>query len=82
MKRKIMTTALLAVLFTSASAQMNRERNGYIGINIGPSFPTGELKADGLAKTGLNLSLINFGYVISNNVGIAAKLVGQLSPNR
>lgn len=72
-----MTTALLAVLFTSASAQMNRERNGYIGINIGPSFPTGELKADGLAKTGLNLSLINFGYVISSNFGIAAKWSGN-----
>lgn len=75
--KKTLLVSLLTLASTFAFSQSSRNRNGYIGINIGPSFPVGQLKNDGLAKTGLNVSLINFGYLFSNNLGIAAKLSGN-----
>ena len=77
MKKHFLITLLVLAIGSESFAQSNRDRNGYIGINIGPSFPTGELKNDGLAKTGHNLSLINFGYLFSDNLGIAAKWSGN-----
>src|SRR5690606_8846261 len=50
--------------------------NGYIGISIGPSIPIGEFKDEALANTGVNLSLINFGYLFNGRFGIAANWFG------
>lgn len=77
MKRNIVLALVTLAIGTQAFAQSPRERNGYIGISLGPSFPTGELKNDGLAKTGANISLVNFGYLFANNLGIAAKWSGN-----
>ena len=54
------------------------ERKGYIALTLGPAFPIGDFgdsdlnnaKA-GLAMTGFQISLINFGYRFSRNIGIA-----------
>ena len=53
-------------------------RKGYIAITLGAALPQGDFgdaeltnPASGLAKTGLQLNLINFGYRFSKNIGIA-----------
>lgn len=58
------------------------KRKGYIGLSIGPSIPVGDFadKSDGLAKTGLQLNLVNFGYLFSRNFGIAASWFGAANP--
>src|SRR5690606_36860084 len=52
------------------------KRKGYSGIRVGPSFPIGEFKEVGWANPGATLSLINFGYLFNNRVGIAANWFG------
>ncbi len=54
------------------------ERKGYIALTLGPAFPTGDFGSGdlsnpkaGLAKTGFQFNLINFGYRFSRNIGIA-----------
>ena len=48
-------------------------RKGFIGISIGPSFPIGDYSE---LPIGLNLSLIDFGYLFNKNIGIAGKWFG------
>ena len=55
-------------------------RRNYIGISLGPSIPIGDFAnndfspGSGFAKTGANLNLINFGYLITKNFGITANI--------
>jgi hypothetical protein len=63
-------------------------RKGYIGISLGPSFPLGDFaKKENFAfgtgltgpektSVGLQLNLINFGYLFSEHVGISAAWFG------
>lgn len=63
-------------------------RRGYIGLSLGPSFPIGDFAkkenfASGTGLTGpettsigLQLNLINFGYLFSEHVGIAGSWFG------
>jgi len=49
------------------------ERKGFIGLSIGPSFPIGDYSE---LPIGLNLSLIDFGYLFHKNFGVAGKWFG------
>ncbi len=58
------------------------ESKGYIGISLGPSFPMGDFKDGGTfagfgALTGLQISVINFGYLFTKNFGITANWFGS-----
>jgi hypothetical protein len=58
------------------------KRKGFIGSSLGASFPIGDFadKSDGLAKTGIHLNLINFGYLFSENFGVSAMWFGAANP--
>ncbi|MGD9581444.1 MAG: hypothetical protein AB7V50_08725 [Vampirovibrionia bacterium] len=60
----------------------SNKRKGFIGLSIGASIPVGDFadKSNGLAKTGLQLNLINFGYLFSDNFGIVATWFGAVNP--
>jgi len=75
MYKKLSVTLLLSVGFFFADAQ-SVERQGYIGIGIGPSFLMGYTLADEKAKTGLNITLLDFGYVFAKGFGVSASWVG------
>ena len=57
-------------------------RKGYIGLSVGPSIPIGEFASrySGLANTGIQINLVNFGYRFSENFGIAATWFGAANP--
>lgn len=76
MKPKHLTILMLFALLSFESLAQVPQRNGYIGISIGPSFPIGEFKDEAFANTGVNLSLINFGYLFNGRFGIAANWFG------
>lgn len=82
--KKIAFVVFFALLSMSTMGQ-DGERKGYIGMMIGPSFPYGsfagsEQYSDGFAKTGVNISLLNFGYKLWGNVGITAGWFGIANP--
>ena len=54
------------------------KRRGYIGLSLGASIPVGDFadESNGAAKTGLRLNLIDFGYLFTDNIGIAATWFG------
>ena len=54
------------------------KRKGYIGLTLGVSIPLGDFadKRIGVAKTGSQLNLVTFGYLFSDNVGIAGTWFG------
>lgn len=58
------------------------KRKGFIGLSLGASIPIGDFadKSDGLAKTGIHLNLINFGYLFSENFGVSAMWFGAANP--
>ncbi len=64
----------------SDSNSNSERRKGFIGLSVGASIPVRDFKSDGLAKTGLQLNLINFGYLFSKNVGISATWFGAANP--
>src|SRR5690606_1940630 len=76
MKLKITAILIACITVTLTATPQEQKRKGYIGISIGPSIPIGEFKEEGSANTGVNLSLINFGYLFNNRVGIAANWFG------
>jgi hypothetical protein len=58
---------------------ISQQRRGYISLSLGPAFPVGDFGSGdlnnpkaGLAKTGFQFNLVNFGYRFSGNIGIAA----------
>lgn len=50
-----------------------QHRKGYIGLSIGPSFAIGDLSD---LPVGAILNLVDFGYLFTNNIGVAAKWFG------
>lgn len=57
-------------------------KRGFIGLEIGPNFPLGKFADlnNGLATTGLQINLINFGYLFSDHVGITLNWFGASNP--
>ena len=51
----------------------SRERRGYIGLSVGPSIPVGDWS---VLPTGLALNLVDFGYLFTDNFGVAGKWFG------
>jgi len=81
MKKLFLTISF--ILLTIAG--FTQDRKGYIGISLGPSFPTGDYAATsgedaGYADRGLNMSLVNFCYKFNENIGIAAAWHGIANP--
>jgi hypothetical protein len=60
----------------------SNKRKGFVGLSVGCSSPIGNFanKSNGGAKTGVQLNLVNFGYLFSNNFGIAASWFGASNP--
>ena len=58
------------------------KRKGFIGLEIGANIPIGKFADiyDGAAKTGLQINLINFGYLFSDYIGITATWFGATNP--
>lgn len=67
---------------TKEKPPKSNDRKGYIGLTIGTSIPVGDFadKRVGIANTGVQINLINFGYRFSENVGIAATWFGAANP--
>lgn len=67
---------------TKESKNNSDRRKGYIGLSTGPSIPIGDFadESNGLAKTGIQLNLVNFGYLFSENFGISATWFGAANP--
>ena len=49
------------------------QRRGYIGLSVGPSFAVGDYSD---LPVGAVLNLVDFGYLFSDNIGIAGKWFG------
>lgn len=62
----------------NAFGENHRERRGYIGLSIGPSFAVGDLSE---LPVGATLSLIDFGYLFNEHIGIAGKWFGAAFNN-
>lgn len=67
--------------YDSKKAPLNsnlERRKGFIGLSLGASIPIGDFAdmSSGLAKTGIQINLINFGYLFSENFGITATWFG------
>lgn len=60
------------------SVNTSDKRKGFIGLSVGASIPVGDFadKSNGGAKTGVQLNLVNFGYLFSDNFGISATWFG------
>lgn len=69
-------------VITKNSKTAKEKRKGYIGISLGASIPLGDFadKYNGGAKTGVELSLVDFGYLFSDNLGIAVRWFGGANP--
>lgn len=51
----------------------SNERRGYIGLSVGPSFAVGDFSD---LPVGAALNLVDFGYLFTDNIGIAGKWFG------
>ena len=72
---RIETLCMLLFFTVSLRAQVPDKR-GYIGMSLGPSFLAGYWASNGKTGTGLNINLINFGYVLGKGFGVSAAWVG------
>jgi hypothetical protein len=70
----ILTILTIFCITKTSEAQTNK---GYLGISIGAAIPTGTFKNDGMAETGLQLSLLNFGYRFTDNIGLTLNWGGS-----
>lgn len=78
MKKCLLLLAALMLAYTSFAQDVQDEpviRKGYIGIAFGTAFPVGDIKSSAVSG-GAQLTLVNFGYLISDHVGVAAKWFG------
>jgi len=74
--------------FTKESVSRNwdveslENRQNFVGISFGASIPMGAYAddGDGLAKAGLQLNLINIGYLFNENIGLTATWFGAANP--
>ncbi|MDX2129002.1 MAG: hypothetical protein SFU91_08200 [Chloroherpetonaceae bacterium] len=66
----------------NASQNQSTKKTGYLGLTLGPSIPVGDFaeRSNGLATTGLQLNLINMGYLFTRNYGIAGIWFGGANP--
>jgi len=83
MKKLCILAALLTWFQAAAQDKERIETRGYIGLTMGPAIPVGSFAdkdinndESGLAKTGFNLCLINFGYRFGKHFGISAAWLG------
>ncbi|UII25689.1 porin family protein [Fulvivirga maritima] len=68
MKKSIIISTIICLFcWEVATAQMIKRRNGFIGINVGPSMPLNHY--DFITKTGTRASL-DLDYYFSKNIGI------------
>jgi len=83
MKKICVLLALIAWFQSAAQDKERIETKGYIGLTMGPAIPLGNFASNdfnneksGLAKTGVNLTLINFGYRFGKHFGVSAAWLG------
>ena len=67
-------TLLLLLVYNVQLKAQDHRNNGYIGVGLGPSFLPGNNHVK--AGTGLNLSLLNVGYIIGNGFGVTGIWAG------
>ncbi len=82
---KTIVLVLLIVFTCMCTTGQDSGRKGYIGMMIGPSYPYSNFANKGnfyhgYAETGLNISLLNFGYKIWRNFGVTAGWFGIANP--
>lgn len=70
----INTSLLILFLCIKIQAQVDSEKNGYIGVSIGSSYLLNGTYKDG--RLGANISLVNLGYSFRNKLGITLKWMG------
>ena len=58
----------------------SEKRKGFIGLSLGASIPVG-VYGEWFANTGLQINLINYGYLFSENFGISAMWFGAAHPS-
>ena len=63
---------------TLKSSNKPRVKRGFIGVSAAASIPVGSFSetSTGYTKIGLQLNLINFGYLFSDNIGISVRWFG------
>ncbi len=54
------------------------KRKGYIGLSIGPSIPLSGYNCQ--TKTGIQITLADFGYLFTENFGVTTILCGAANP--
>lgn len=74
---KIILGVLLLLVSVKSNSQDSGDKKGYIGITIGPAFPSKDLTTKTDSGTGLNVNLVNFGYPVWKNVGFCASLLSS-----
>lgn len=67
-RRIVGITMVLIVAYSVQSKAQDQRNKGYIGVGLGPSYILGNNNVK--AGTGLNLNLLNVGYVLGKGFGI------------
>jgi len=91
MKQALLLSIILILTFEVNAQEItpvDREKKGYLAIMIGPTFPLGDYgdndytnnEEAGMAKTGLSLFLLDFGYKFNSNFGVTASWFGGANP--
>lgn len=73
--KRIAILLFLCFLSFSGVSQIAK-RKGFIGLSLGPSFLLDYKVADTKAGTGLNINILNFGYVFDRGFGVSASWIG------
>ena len=73
---KISILAILTIVCMTHTSE-GQTNKGYVGISVGAAIPMGTFKDDGMAQTGLQLSLLNFGYRFTDNIGLTLNWGGS-----
>lgn len=70
------------VVSSEGKSKPYEKRKGYIGLSLSASIPLGDFSdgAYGRAGTGSQVSLVNFGYLFSDHIGICAAWIGGSYP--
>jgi hypothetical protein len=67
------------IVSTASKEAVERKRRGFIGLSLGANFPLGKFADEngGKADVGLQINLVDFGYKITNDVGIVFMWMGS-----
>jgi hypothetical protein len=57
------------------------KRKGYMGLSFGPSIPLRDYDIYSHTKTGIQLTLVDYGYLFNNNFGVTAVIIGTANPS-